>query len=106
MIKAYITPTNYDNCIIEVNGVLHKSKFAVNRMAKALHLAGFSGDLEVYGPSTDGEREILRMTVDIKSYSNTYIAEETNMGFRTHKWAGKALLPVEKLANELRKTLA
>jgi hypothetical protein len=90
-LKANLSPLDHHGqCLIEVAGVSIKSRYPANRMAKALSLAGLTGKLEVYGPSADGERTILRLTADIEKDGSRQMAE-TDAGFRWSAWTERSL---------------
>ena len=104
-LEASLTPLDqYGQYLIEVAGVSIKSKYPVNRMAKALSLAGLTGKLEIYGPSADGERTILRLTVDIEKYGSRQMSE-TDDGFKWPPWTERSLAPLHDAASKLRPLL-
>ena len=91
--------------LIELRGVSIKSRYPENRMCKALLLAGVTGNLEIYGPSTDGSRTVLRLTVDIEKHGHRQLSE-TGDGVRYLTWTDKSLVPVQKAAEKLKRLFA
>ena len=105
LLKADLSPLDrYGQYLIEVAGVSIKSKYPANRMAKALSLAGLTGKLEVYGPSADGKRTILRLTVDIAKYGLRQMSEADG-GFRWSAWTPNSLAPLQNAAAKLKRLL-
>ena len=104
-LKADLNPLDrYGQCLIEVAGVSIKSKYPANRMAKALSLAGLTGKLEIYGPSPDGKRTELRLTVDIEKFAHRQ-RTETDAGFRLLAWTPQSLAPHHNAAAKLKSLL-
>ena len=102
---AFLSPLDrYGQYLIEMAGVPIKSKYPSNRMAKALSLAGLTGKLEVYGPSADGKRTILRLTVDIAKYGLRQMSEADG-GFRWSAWTPNSLAPLQNAAAKLKRLL-
>ncbi len=104
-LKAFLSLLDhYGQYLIEVAGVSIKSRYPANRMAKALSLAGLTGKLEIYGPSADGKRTELQLTVDIEKYAHRQMAE-TDAGFRWLAWSPLSLSPLHDAAAKLKPLL-
>ncbi len=104
-LKAFLVPLDhYGKYLIEVAGVSIKSRYPANRMAKALSLAGLTGKLQIYGPSADGERTILQLTVDIDGYGSRQLTE-SDAGFRLLAWTPQSLSPLHDAAAKLKPLL-
>ena len=105
LLGAFLSPLDqYGQYLIEVAGVSIKSRYPANRMAKALLLADLTGKMEVYGPSADGKRTILRLTVDIERYGSRQMAE-TDAGFRWLAWTPQSLASLQDAAALLKPLL-
>ena len=105
-LKAFLTPLDRrGHYLIEVAGVSIKSRYPANRLAKVLSLAGLTGKLDIYGPSADGKRTILRLTVDIEKYGSRQMAETDADGFRWLAWTERSLVPLHDAAARLKRSL-
>lgn len=81
---------------IEAAGIrIAKSRYAINRMAKALFDRGYRGTMEVYGPSADGTRIILRFTCIIEKNAARQLTETSAGGFRRIQWSEMMLAALE-----------
>jgi hypothetical protein len=102
---AFRTPFDrHGQYLIEVAGASIKTRYPANRMAKALSLADLTGELAVYGPSADGERTILCLTVDIEKYGSRQMTE-TDAGSRWLAWTPNSLAPLHNAGAKLKRLL-
>ncbi len=100
--KATLTPlVSPGRYRIEAAGITIESRYPENRMTKVLALAGVTGKLEVFGPSADGKRTILRITVDIEKHAR-HQWSEGGRGFKREAWTERSLAPLVEAAAKFR----
>lgn len=90
-IRSELTPLDrVGNYWIDAEGFFLKGRYPENRLAKVLFDTGYRGLLEVYGPSTEGDRFILRYSCDIEKMATRRMSED-DRGIRFMAWTERSL---------------
>ncbi len=76
-----------------------KSRYAINRISKALFDRGHRG--KFYGPLGNGEEIILCLTGDIERVALQQLTETSENGFKRVRWTEKALKAMDRAVEVL-----